>query len=269
MRTGRGETRGERGWSAGGGEAKERERERERAAVGPLLPTPSVPHHHRARSCPPRLLPTHALHPPSPPSPPNSYANDVASLLRRRFDQSGMTVGFEDKEDLDLPNHLAGHLRRYLKLSFHNVGDLMDVSDTTPHYCTLHDTTRHAGPQSELAPPSSSLHPRPHPNHPLTLTLTRTLTSPHTPRSARSFSRSSPRTRPTLANSPPTLGMRACVALRAGRRRQTLGAVSQGSVGQRTPLRTTHRKTSFSSSSTCEVSEGGREGGSERLGVSE
>ena len=32
-----------------------------------------------------------------------------------------------DKEDLDLANHLAGHQRRYLKLKFNNVADLMEV----------------------------------------------------------------------------------------------------------------------------------------------
>jgi len=32
-----------------------------------------------------------------------------------------------DKEDLELANHLAGHRRKYLRLKFNSVGDLMEV----------------------------------------------------------------------------------------------------------------------------------------------
>jgi DNA polymerase epsilon subunit 1 len=38
-----------------------------------------------------------------------------------------LVVETVDKEDLELANHLAGHQRRYLKLKFNNVGDMMNV----------------------------------------------------------------------------------------------------------------------------------------------
>ena len=39
-----------------------------------------------------------------------------------------MVVEVIDKEDLELANHLAGHRRKYLRVKFNNVTDLMDVS---------------------------------------------------------------------------------------------------------------------------------------------
>jgi len=59
------------------------------------------------------------------------FVADVASLLLRRFEASAppvhLAVEAVDKEDLELANHLAGHQRRYLKLKFNNVGDMMNV----------------------------------------------------------------------------------------------------------------------------------------------
>ncbi|CAB4010997.1 DNA polymerase epsilon catalytic subunit A, partial [Paramuricea clavata] len=52
---------------------------------------------------------------------------EVATFLNRKF--SGLLSSIETvpKEDLDLPNHLVGLRRSYIKLSFMNVNDLMKV----------------------------------------------------------------------------------------------------------------------------------------------
>ncbi|KAM3572228.1 hypothetical protein VYU27_005762 [Nannochloropsis oceanica] len=55
------------------------------------------------------------------------YVAEVTQLLQRKFDQVGMTIVACDKEDLDMPNHLSGKLHRFLRLSFSNVSDLMEV----------------------------------------------------------------------------------------------------------------------------------------------
>eukprot|EP00752_Nemacystus_decipiens_P002463 g2319.t1 len=55
------------------------------------------------------------------------YIQDCIQCIRRRFEDSAVEVTVVDKEDLDMPNHLSGKLRRYLKLSFHSVADLMEV----------------------------------------------------------------------------------------------------------------------------------------------
>ncbi|CAM9091188.1 unnamed protein product, partial [Phaeothamnion confervicola] len=55
------------------------------------------------------------------------HAIDAAAALRRRFEDSGVVVTVVDKEDLDLPNHLSGKLRRLLKLEFDSVADMMEV----------------------------------------------------------------------------------------------------------------------------------------------
>jgi len=55
------------------------------------------------------------------------YVAEVTQLLQRKFDQVGMTIVACDKEDLDMPNHLSGKLHRFLRLSFNNVSDLMEV----------------------------------------------------------------------------------------------------------------------------------------------
>ena len=49
----------------------------------------------------------------------------MTSYLSRKL--TGRLVGIDmvDKEDLELPNHLVGLKRRYLKLRFHSVEDLM------------------------------------------------------------------------------------------------------------------------------------------------
>ncbi|CAN0477990.1 unnamed protein product, partial [Ectocarpus sp. 12 AP-2014] len=55
------------------------------------------------------------------------YIQDCIQCIRRRFEDSAVEVTVVDKEDLDMPNHLSGKLRRFLKLSFHSVADLMEV----------------------------------------------------------------------------------------------------------------------------------------------
>jgi hypothetical protein len=48
-------------------------------------------------------------------------------MICRRFESVHVKVEVADKEDLELINHLAGHKRKYLKLTFNNVNDLMEV----------------------------------------------------------------------------------------------------------------------------------------------
>ncbi|CAB1097507.1 unnamed protein product [Ectocarpus sp. CCAP 1310/34] len=55
------------------------------------------------------------------------HIQDCIQCIRRRFEDSAVEVTVVDKEDLDMPNHLSGKLRRFLKLSFHSVADLMEV----------------------------------------------------------------------------------------------------------------------------------------------
>ncbi|KAK7499885.1 hypothetical protein BaRGS_00008976, partial [Batillaria attramentaria] len=52
---------------------------------------------------------------------------EVASFLARKFSGKVAAVESVEKEDLDLPNHLVGLKRVYIKLSFHSVEDLMKV----------------------------------------------------------------------------------------------------------------------------------------------
>ncbi|KAJ3105734.1 DNA polymerase epsilon catalytic subunit, partial [Phlyctochytrium bullatum] len=52
---------------------------------------------------------------------------EMETILRMKFDRFLITVELVEKEDLSLPNHLAGAKRRLLKLVFANVKDLMHV----------------------------------------------------------------------------------------------------------------------------------------------
>jgi DNA polymerase epsilon subunit 1 len=54
-------------------------------------------------------------------------AREIMIALKRRFDSHGMQIDFADKEDLDMPNHLSGNMRRFLKLRFASVSSLMEV----------------------------------------------------------------------------------------------------------------------------------------------
>ncbi len=49
----------------------------------------------------------------------------MTSYLSRKLSGHVSGIGMVDKEDLDLPNHLVGLRRRYLKLQFATVEDLM------------------------------------------------------------------------------------------------------------------------------------------------
>ncbi|CAL1540665.1 unnamed protein product, partial [Lymnaea stagnalis] len=52
---------------------------------------------------------------------------EVASFISRRFSGKIATIETVLKEDLDLPNHLVGLKRSYIKLSFYNTEDLIKV----------------------------------------------------------------------------------------------------------------------------------------------
>jgi len=54
-------------------------------------------------------------------------SNDVAATLLRRFDDAGMRCNPLELEDLDVPNHVTGTKRTYLKLDFDNVSQMMNV----------------------------------------------------------------------------------------------------------------------------------------------
>ncbi|KAJ5749780.1 DNA polymerase epsilon catalytic subunit A [Penicillium manginii] len=55
------------------------------------------------------------------------FEMEVEEWCRRSFE--GLIKSFKriDKEDLDLPNHLLGHRRTFLRLNFANVGNLLEV----------------------------------------------------------------------------------------------------------------------------------------------
>ncbi len=46
------------------------------------------------------------------------YLQDCIQCIRRRFEDSAVEVTVVDKEDLDMPNHLSGKLRRRVRLTF-------------------------------------------------------------------------------------------------------------------------------------------------------
>lgn len=50
---------------------------------------------------------------------------EVANYLTRKFE--GCVTSVVEKEDLDLPNHLAGLKRKLIKISFGTVSDLVDA----------------------------------------------------------------------------------------------------------------------------------------------
>lgn len=58
------------------------------------------------------------------------YEMEVEEWCRRTFD--GMVKKFKrlEKEDLNLPNHLLGYRKTYIKLSFANVSNLLEVRRT-------------------------------------------------------------------------------------------------------------------------------------------
>ncbi len=46
--------------------------------------------------------------------PPFTKIRDVMVALRRKFDSHGMNVSVDDKEDLDMPNHLSGKVNIFI-----------------------------------------------------------------------------------------------------------------------------------------------------------
>ena len=47
--------------------------------------------------------------------------------LNKTYEQVISHIDYVDKEDLDLVNHLSGKQQKYLKLSFKNIQDFMNV----------------------------------------------------------------------------------------------------------------------------------------------
>ncbi|XP_068311422.1 DNA polymerase epsilon catalytic subunit A-like [Pyrus communis] len=58
---------------------------------------------------------------------------DVEAYLRRRYQNQIADVQIVQKEDLDLKNHLSGLRKSYLKLSFDNVQQLMNIKSDLLH----------------------------------------------------------------------------------------------------------------------------------------
>ena len=54
----------------------------------------------------------------------NGALRDVEAILRRRLPRIG-SLSYNSKEDLDLKNHLSGLQKKYLRVSFHTVQDLV------------------------------------------------------------------------------------------------------------------------------------------------
>ncbi|XP_040949366.1 DNA polymerase epsilon catalytic subunit A isoform X2 [Gossypium hirsutum] len=63
----------------------------------------------------------------------NKAEMDVESYLRRRYETQIAGIEIVEKEDLDLKNHLSGLHKRYLKISFDTVQQLMDVKRDLVH----------------------------------------------------------------------------------------------------------------------------------------
>ncbi len=52
---------------------------------------------------------------------------EVDEWCRRKFEGLIKTIERVEKEDLQMPNHLLGHRKMFLRLSFENVSDLLNV----------------------------------------------------------------------------------------------------------------------------------------------
>ena len=55
---------------------------------------------------------------------------EVEEWCRRKFEGLVKGLKWVEKEDLQMPNHLLGYRRRFLQLTFENVGDLLGVRKT-------------------------------------------------------------------------------------------------------------------------------------------
>ncbi|KAF9543309.1 DNA polymerase epsilon catalytic subunit [Mortierella hygrophila] len=55
------------------------------------------------------------------------YEGDVEEYIRRKFENLVEKMNRVQKEDLDMPNHLMGNTRTFIKLVFRNVRDLLNV----------------------------------------------------------------------------------------------------------------------------------------------
>jgi DNA polymerase epsilon subunit 1 len=56
-----------------------------------------------------------------------TFTKEVITLMQRKFEGQISSIDVVQKEDLDMPNHLSGKMNAFLKLSFRNTQDQMDV----------------------------------------------------------------------------------------------------------------------------------------------
>jgi len=58
---------------------------------------------------------------------------EIIYWLNKKFEKTLASVDIIQKEDLQLINHLSGKTQKFIKLSFKNMRDLMDVrKELTP-----------------------------------------------------------------------------------------------------------------------------------------
>ena len=55
----------------------------------------------------------------------DSRSTEIINFLTRKFE--GCVALLEEKEDLDMPNHLSGMKHKFIKLVFNTVGELVDA----------------------------------------------------------------------------------------------------------------------------------------------
>ncbi|XP_056848046.1 DNA polymerase epsilon catalytic subunit A-like isoform X2 [Raphanus sativus] len=59
--------------------------------------------------------------------------SEVEAYLRRKYERQVADIEIVEKEDLDLKNHLSGLRKKYLKVSFDTVQQLMEVKRDLSH----------------------------------------------------------------------------------------------------------------------------------------
>ncbi|KAJ4869219.1 DNA polymerase epsilon catalytic subunit A [Raphanus sativus] len=62
-----------------------------------------------------------------------SMESEVEAYLRRKYERQVADIEIVEKEDLDLKNHLSGLRKKYLKVSFDTVQQLMEVKRDLSH----------------------------------------------------------------------------------------------------------------------------------------
>ena len=69
---------------------------------------------------------------------------EVEEWCRRKFDGLVKSIQRIDKEDLQMPNHLLGYRRKFLRLNFANVNDLLNVRKSVLPIAEAHKKTINA-----------------------------------------------------------------------------------------------------------------------------